>query len=515
MSALTVDRHGLNLFKRKCGVMMNQTHESKISRRYRLGFLIGAVAFLVILLIANLDAVNHWLGKLLQILSPLTTGLIIAYLANPFFRLFEQKLLLHISQPRLRRTLALILTYLVLIAIITGLILLIIPQLFDSIQNFINNFDSYMSGVVEQINKLLHSLNQKLPVGEDGAPFFSPLNKDTILEKASSLWNSLIESAKNNIRPEHMGAVREWLESTAKIFIDAFFGVFISVFLLASKEKCYAQVMRFRHAYLGDKFNQAITKFISIADRSFGGFLRGKLLDSCIVGCLVYVACLIFQIPYAILVAVIVGITDIVPVIGPFVGVIPTAIIILLTDPVKVIVFVLSILVIQQIDGNIIAPKILGENTGVSSLCVLISILVMGDLMGLVGMVLAVPLFATVIELGKLWMDKRLSAKGLSGDLDDYYAEDALPDLTAEEVPPSEYVAPEAAYTTVPSFANGEGNLTASEQLQLRTYALVKKHGSLTKLSDEELIQLAKEAMTDDTPDGDEPKSQSEGGSSV
>jgi predicted PurR-regulated permease PerM len=372
-----------------------------------------------------------------------------------------------------------------------------------------------MSGVVEQINKLLHSLNQKLPVGEDGAPFFAPLNKDTILEKASSLWNSLIESVKNNIRPEHMGAVREWLESTAKIFIDAFFGIFISVFLLASKEKCYAQVMRFRHAYLGDKFNQAITKFISIADRSFGGFLRGKLLDSCIVGCLVYVACLIFQIPYAILVAVIVGITDIVPVIGPFVGVIPTAIIILLTDPVKVIVFVLSILVIQQIDGNIIAPKILGENTGVSSLCVLISILVMGDLMGLVGMVLAVPLFATVIELGKLWMDKRLSAKGLSGDLDDYYAEDALPDLTAEEVPPSEYVAPEAAYTTVPSFANGEGNLTASEQLQLRTYALVKKHGSLTKLSDEELIQLAKEAMTDDTPDGDEPKSQSEGGSNV
>ncbi len=487
----------------------NQTHESKIPRRYRLGFLIGAVAFLVILLIANLDAVNHWLGKLLQILSPLTTGLIIAYLANPFFRLFERRLLLHISQPRLRRTLALILTYLVLIAIITGLILLIIPQLIDSIRNFVDNFDSYMSGVVEQINKLLHSLNQKLPTGEDGSPFFAPLNKDTILEKASSLWNSLIEWVKNHIHPE---AVRAWLESTVKIFIDAFFGIFISVFLLASKEKCYAQVMRFRRAYLGDKLNEAITKFVSIADRSFGGFLRGKLLDSCIVGCLVYVACLIFQIPYAILVAVIVGITDIVPVIGPFVGVIPTAIIILLTDPVKVIVFVLSILVIQQIDGNIIAPKILGENTGVSSLCVLISILVMGDLMGLVGMVIAVPLFATVIELGKLWMDKRLNAKGLSGDLDDYYAEDALPDLTAEEEPTAEYVAPEAAYTAMPSFASGEGNLTASEQLQLRTYALVKKHGSLTKLSDEELIQLAKEAMTDGAPEGEEPRSQTEGG---
>ena len=473
---------------------MNQTQEHKFNRPLRLGITIGAAAILAILLIANLETVNEWLGKLLEILAPLLTGLVIAYLANPFFRFFERKLLLRLSLPRLRRILALILTYLVLLAIIAGLILLIVPQLLGSIESFIDNFDEYMSNVVELLNRFVASLNEKLPAGEDGSPAIAPLNKETILAKASALWNNLLAEVEEKLSPEYMGAVRDFIKSTAKVLSNTFFGILISIFLLASKEKCYAIIMRLRQAYLNGKTNESITKFISIADSSFGGFLRGKLLDSCIVGVLVYIACLIFGIPYEILVAVIVGITDIVPVIGPFIGVIPTAVIILLTDPTKVIVFLISILVIQQIDGNIIAPKILGENTGVSSLCVLISILVMGDLLGLVGMVIAVPLFATVIELGKSWMDKRLTAKGLSGDLDDYYAEDALPDLTETEEKNAEYTSPEIVYAVAPISANTDEGLTDLEQLQLRSYALIKKYRALPNLSDETLISFAEQA---------------------
>ena len=473
---------------------MNQTQEHKLPRPLRLGIMIGAAAILAILLIANLETVNQWLGNLLGIFTPLLTGLVIAYLANPFFRFFERRALVRISLPRLRRILALILTYLVLLSIIAGLILLIVPQLLESIENFIENFDGYMSNVVELLNRLVTTLNEKLPVGEDGAPAIAPLDKETILSKASALWDELLVEVEEKLRPEYMGAIRDFLKNTTTIVSNAFFGVLISVFLLASKEKCYATIMRFRQAYLNAKTNDSITRFVSIADRSFGGFLRGKLLDSCIVGVLVYIACLIFDVPYEILVAVIVGITDIVPVIGPFIGVIPTAVIILLTDPTKVIVFLISILVIQQIDGNIIAPKILGENTGVSSLCVLISILVMGDLLGLVGMVIAVPLFATVIELGKSWMDKRLTAKGLSGDLDDYYAEDALPDLTETEEKSTEYTSPEIGFAATPISDSSSESLTDLEQLQLRSYALIKKYRSLPDLSDETLIAFAEQA---------------------
>ena len=472
---------------------MNRSQENKLSSRARIGFAVGATALLLILLIANLEVVNHWLGVLLRVLAPVLTGLVIAYLANPFFRFFERRVFLHLDRPKLRRILSLILTYLLLLSIIAGLILLILPQLLESIRNFIGRSDQYLSDVVEKANHLLSTLNQKIPQKEDGSPFFSPLNKDQILEKVGEVWNTLNAKILESISPEQMGVIRENLENATKVFLDVIFGLMISILLLASKERCYAHVMRFRRAYFGDKTNDILTRFVKIADESFGGFLRGKLLDSCIVGCLVYVACLIFRIPYAILVAVIIGITDVIPVIGPFIGVIPTAVIILLTDPVKVLVFLISILVIQQIDGNIIAPKILGENTGVSSLCVLISILVMGDLLGFVGMVTAVPLFATIIELGKLWIDKRLADKGLSEDLGDYYAEDALPDLTAEEEKPAEYVSPEISYTAT-SPADRNGNLSEMEQLQLRTYALAKRHHALQTLSDEELIAFATEA---------------------
>lgn len=468
-----------------------QTEEHKLPTRYRMLLIVAAVAVFAFLLIANLDTVNLWLGKLFSLLAPLFTGLVLAYLANPFFRLFERRVLARLNRPKLRRVLALLLTYLVLLAIIAGLLLLIIPQLVASIQNFVDESDTHMASMVESINSLLHSLNQKLPAKADGSPFIPSLNREIILTKASELWEKLMSVLDSLVIPENMGLVRELLDHMTKFFIDLVFGIMISVYLLASKEKCYAYIMRFRRAFLSERINESITRFVSIADRSFGGFLRGKLLDSCIVGLMVYVTCLIFDIPYGILVAVIVGITDIVPVIGPFIGVVPTAIIILLTDPVKVIIFLVSILVIQQIDGNIIAPKILGENTGVSSLCVLISILIMGDLLGFVGMVVAVPFFATVIELCKLWLDSRLRKKGLSGDLDTYYAEDALPDPTEEEKPEA-YVSPEAVYS--PVAVNPDGDLTETEQNQLRAYVAMRRHSALTDLSDEALIRFAEES---------------------
>ncbi|MBE6633721.1 MAG: AI-2E family transporter, partial [Ruminococcaceae bacterium] len=153
----------------------------------------------------------------------------------------------------------------------------------------------------------------------------------------------------------------------------------------------------------------------------------------------------------------------------------------------------ISILVIQQIDGNIIAPKILGENTGVSSLCVLISILVMGDLMGLVGMLIGVPLFATVIELGKILLDKKLNEKGLSGDLDTYYSENDRAMLPDEDAPHEEQEV-ENAPILIKDTPSSYGNLSEAELIRLRTYAIARKHRIFTDTSDEALSEFAAEA---------------------
>jgi hypothetical protein len=275
------------------------------------------------------------------------------------------------------------------------------------------------------------------------------------------------------------------------IFTDFIFGLFISLYMLSSKEKRYAQIMRWRNAIFSDKTNETITKICSTADRSFGGFMKGKILDSSMVGVLVYLSISLLQVPYALLIAVIVAITDIVPVIGPFIGVIPSAVIILLTDPTKVIPFVICILVIQQIDGNILAPKILGENTGVSSLCVMIAITVMGALWGLIGMVLGVPLFATVLELTSDFLDTRLKAKGQSNPDADYHYDETSWENSAEPKGKrfrgiNKNKKKRLLREKMRVFATGgQGALTPFEHYQLESYDLVCKYNIVSKKTKE------------------------------
>ncbi len=422
---------------------MEQT-ETRKNQKLMYGILAYGIVFLALLIISNLEPCNRFLGAIFYLLRPVIIGLALAYLLNPFFRLFERRLLYKVRPIALRRTLSLICTYLVLFAVFAILILLIVPQLADSILNFLDKSDSYLTSTVESINGLIEKLNASLPPKTDGTGLISSIHPDSISEALNKLMHSVKldgEVLMSFLTAENVGAVMDMFGDLFKLLGDILFGLFISIYLLASKEKRYAQVLRWRSAFLGDTLNTYLTKICTTADRSFGGFLRGKLLDSCIVGILVFLSISALKVPYAVLIAVIVAITDIVPVIGPFIGVIPSAVIILLTEPAKAIPFVLCILVIQQIDGNIIAPKILGENTGVSSLCVMISITTLGSLWGLVGMILGVPIFATVLELTGEFLDNRLRKKGLSTATEDYYPagiaeEESLP--VASAVPGSD-----------------------------------------------------------------------------
>lgn len=456
---------------------MNETERPKISKKELIGILLYAVAFFAILFISNIEEIRRWIAVINAILSPIVTGLVIAYLANPFFRFFERRLLLHVRPFQIRRLLSLILTYLLLLLLIGGLLLLIVPQLISSIQAFSQNFDQNLEHGLQQINNLISRLNRTFPAREDGTALIPSLNAELVKNGIATAWAFLRQFVQEKLRPENIGAITDIISKTGGMLANVLLGVFISIYLLASKEKRYAQIMKFRRAYLSDTLNLRITRFCTIADKSFGGFLRGKLLDSTIVGLLVYLACLICGIPSPVLIAVIIGITDIVPVIGPFIGVIPAAIIILLTEPIKVIPFLIAILIIQQIDGNIIAPKILGENTGVSSLCVMIAILIMGELLGLLGMIIGVPLFATAIELVKTFLDNRLRAKG--------HTEEPSPTETPPTEPPAQPIHADAASTALV--------LSDAEQAKLRAYALAKKHRIFEGDSQDESEAFAKE----------------------
>lgn len=457
---------------------MNGTERRDPGRKTVIGVILYAVLFFLIVALSNLDAINRFLAKVLDVLAPVLLGLCIAYLINPLFRIFERRVFSRIGSVSLRRTLSLLLTYLVVLALIAGLILLIIPQLIESVKTFAGNFEAHLDSLVNQLNAVIAWINNRVP-SADGSPVIDPLDRATVLEKVNGLWGSLMQLIRDNMENGNISKIFAILGQTASAVTDIILAVFISLYVLATKELRYAQIIRFRVACVPESVNRILTRILTIADRSFGGFLRGKLLDSTIVGILVYLFCRIAQVPNALLVAVIVGITDIIPVIGPFIGVIPSAVIILLTDPIKVIFFLVAILVIQQIDGNIIAPKILGENTGVSSLCVMIAIILMGSLWGLVGMIVGVPLFATVLELLKIWINRRLYEKGLPNEMENYYARDALSG-TPESARGIRRRQSRRKAEAEAEDIGGVGTLTSEERLRLGTFSLALRHGLLT-----------------------------------
>lgn len=452
--------------------------ENTNQKRYLRGLAIYALIFLILLMITNVTPINAWINGLMFIFRPVLIGLILAYLANSFFRLFERKLFVKIRPFPLRRGISLFFTYLSILLIFAILLMLIVPQLFGSILDFINNADSHIDRTVGEVNKLIESLNQKFPSDNPNEPTIPPLEADGIKEGFSGFVQSIKLDNKTLLEILNLGTVTSIFgvaENILRITADIILGCFISFYLLHTKEKRYAQIMRMRHALLSDRVNETITRICETADRSFGGFIKGKMLDSCMVGIMVYLVISLMNVPYAILIAVIIGVTDFVPVIGPFIGVIPSAIIILLTDPGKVIPFLICILVVQQIDGNIVAPKILGENTGVSSLCVMIAITTMGALWGLVGMVIGVPLFATVLELAGDWLDRRLEKKGLveKTEAEPAAAED---DPLADGGTVFRRLQTKYASHYQQQAIGGMGDLTAIERLKIETYALIRKY---------------------------------------
>ncbi|MBR3893565.1 MAG: AI-2E family transporter [Clostridia bacterium] len=404
--------------------------KSEQKSRIVLGTL-AALTVLVILFVANLEKWNQWLGGILLVLRPVLIGLAVSYLCNPFFRFFERKAFCRLRPPSLRRALSLICTYLVWLLIIALVLLLFIPQLIDSIITFASNYENYFNSAIQQANKSIANINNTLStLFPNSTSRIEPLDENALREKIMGLFSGDGNDLMSGLKDFDMKPLTDMLGNFFSLFADFVFGLFFSIYLLSTKEKRYAQVMKFRHAIFTDGINARITRLCTVADRSFGGFLEGKLLDSLIIGVLAYVAFLIFGIPYALLLATFIGVANIVPIIGPFIGAIPATFILLLSAPEKVIPFLIIIIILQQLDGNVIGPNILGNNTGVSSLCVMIAIIVMGSVWGLVGMLLGVLLFATILELVDELTTERLQKKGLPSGVENYYSDDSIVDPT-------------------------------------------------------------------------------------
>ena len=366
----------------------------------------------------------------LSILSPLIIGLVIAYLCDPILEFFEYRIFKRLHNGSLKRGLSLFFTIIVAFSIVAIVAVMMIPQLYLSITELFRNSETYINSLLSWLQTGLNKLTANLPMD---IVDISDIDKLMVLiedmfgsaENAlSELIAELQEIASEGNLWERVWAMLLGLFNSVK---NLFIGLFIAFYTLASKEKRVAQIRKFRKAMLSEKSNGKVEDFIALADKTFGGFIFGKILDSLVIGVLTFVLLSIFEVsPYNMLIATFVGLTNVIPVFGPFIGAIPSFFVVLISNPGKAILFLVLILIIQQLDGNIIGPKILGDNTGVSSLCVIIAIAVCSAMWGVVGMIIGVPIFAVVIEMMKRTLEKKLAAKGEPTDTMAYYPADAV-----------------------------------------------------------------------------------------
>lgn len=462
-----------------------------------IGIIVYAVLFLGLLLVINRTKLGTWMDSVLLLFRPILIGFALAYLLNPFFRFYERKLLYRMHPMGLRRGVALFLTYLTLFAIIGLLLLLILPSLYDSLRRFFYNYDSYVTSAVHQFNRVLENIEvffDSIGIRQSFIKYLDIEEVRQTLSLAFFNYEKIIETVGKWISSGN-GSIFGTVSSIVSVAADILFALFISLYLLSTKEQRYAQIMRLRRALFSDRVNAYITRLCTIADRSFGGFLEGKVVDSIIIGLMTYVAVLIFRIPYPALVATIVGVTNILPFFGPILGAIPTSVIVLLTEPSKVLTLLIIIVIIQQIDGNIIGPKILGNNTGVSSLCVLIAISVMGSVGGFVGMLLGVPLFATVLALTEERLTRRLRSRGLSSATENYYPADSMVDPADDLQSRSDRLVRrlEKHYLRMLVRERNGDTLTRRELLHKKVYQAGRKLHLLPELSDNVLVQFSVE----------------------
>ena len=462
-----------------------------------IGIIVYAVLFLGLLLVINRTKLGTWMDSVLLLFRPILIGFALAYLLNPFFRFYERKLLYRMHPMGLRRGVALFLTYLTLFAIIGLLLLLILPSLYDSLRRFFYNYDSYVTSAVHQFNRVLENIEvffDSIGIRQSFIKYLDIEEVRQTLSLAFFNYEKIIETFGKWMSSGN-GSIFGTVSSIVSVAADILFALFISLYLLSTKEQRYAQIMRLRRALFSDRVNAYITRLCTIADRSFGGFLEGKVVDSIIIGLMTYVAVLIFRIPYPAMVATIVGVTNILPFFGPILGAIPTSVIVLLTEPSKVLTLLIIIVIIQQIDGNIIGPKILGNHTDVSSLCVLIAISVMGSVGGFVGMLLGVPLFATVLALTEERLTRRLRSRGLSSATENYYPADSMVDPADDLQSRSDRLVRrlEKHYLRMLVRERNGDTLTRRELLHKKVYQAGRKLHLLPELSDNVLVQFSVE----------------------
>jgi len=368
---------------------------------------------------------SHFLLKIwkqfLDASTPVLYGAFLAYLLSPVVNVFDGTALrLRLAKTEGNRgrrvslgmrSVSILLAWALVIGLLYLLGSVLLPELYKSVQQLVGNLETYYQTISGWIMHMLETY---------------PSVEQWVTQQLNTYYEGLMSWAKNDLLPQAalvMSIVSGGVFGVVGFLGDLLVGVIVSLYFLATKEICAAQGKRIVCCLFTPRRVYWILRGARKADRIFSGFVRGKLLDSLIIGILCFVGCSVLDFPYTPLVSVVVGVTNVIPFFGPFLGAIPNAFLILLASPKKALYFVIFVLALQQLDGNVIGPKILGDRTGLSNLWVIFAILVGGSFFGVAGMFFAVPVFACIYSAMDFLVTVRLREKQLPAETDAYTGE--------------------------------------------------------------------------------------------
>ena len=370
-------------------------------------FLVICASILLYLGISHMSSIKASINDFIKTLQPFIIGGTLAYLLNFILRFYEDQILSHDFFKKLKKSgkrgVGLLLTYITASIITYLFIQFVLPQLVESIIGLVNNIPEYLNELTRVTNNIFDNLN------------LQPEYINLITDKFGEAVTYIITIISNLIP-----VIGNFVVGATSSILNIIIGIIVSIYILIDKEKFMALGKKIVYALCSEEKAKFILRLATQSNMTFSRFIGGKILDSFIIGLLTFFILTIFKMPYVLLISVIVGVTNIIPFFGPFIGGIPAAIIILFVSPIQALWFVIIIIIIQQIDGNIIGPKILGDSIGISAFWILFSLLVAAKFMGFVGMVIGVPLFAILYSIIKEIIEGKLRKKGLPTETEKY-----------------------------------------------------------------------------------------------
>lgn len=355
-----------------------------------------ALSVLFFFLIFKLGEVKGFMGNLMRIVSPFIYGGIMAYVLAPICN-FCERVMLRIFKGKengrlvkLIRNISVFLSLIFAGLVIYILLVLVIPQAMETGKTVMSIFERVPEGY-NRFTSWLAKLFQD-----------NPKIAEYISQYTESAYNYLSDFVENHMLPNlqnAIGGVSTGVISAVNVVINFGVGIIVAVYFLLSRKRFAKQAVLVLYGIFPERIADKLLEEVHYADKMFSGFINGKLVDSLIIGIICFICCAILKIPYPLLISVIVGITNMIPFFGPFIGAVPCALIIILVSPIKCLYFIIFIIILQQVDGNIIGPLILGDSTGLNGFWILFALTLFSGWFGFIGMIIGVPLFAVIYHL--------------------------------------------------------------------------------------------------------------------